>query len=201
MKRLSKLISYIFHPIFIPIMGTLLYYLISPKFTPPEIQKGIVLSVFILTVVIPIIFFFLLKNIGWISSVFVDSVSERKIPIIINIILLFMVIYRVIPRAFSTELYYFFAGLMASLFATLILVLFKYKASMHVMGISGIIVFLLGLSIHFEVNVTIVLSLLVLILGAIASARLFLNAHSGTELVLGIILGALPQLFSFNYWL
>lgn len=202
MTKFFKIISYLFHPIVIPLLGTLLYYAISPKFSPPEIKQGVIISMSILTIGIPIIFFFLLKSIGWISTtIFINNVSERKLPVLINMILLYIVLYRVIPRSYSIELYYFIVGLLGALLACLVLIYLKFKASMHLMGISGLITFLIGLSFHFEMNITLLIGTLVLLSGLIASARLYLKAHDSSELWMGFCLGIIPQLITFSYWL
>lgn len=201
MNRFFNFISYLFHPLFSPLAGAIIYYIISPKFHPVEELKSVLIRISILTLFIPIIFFYLLKNIGWINSMYLKNVSERKIPLYIYIFLTFMVIYGVISPMFTLELYYYFVAILGSLVACLVLVLFKFKASMHMMGISGITLFLIGLSFHYEVNITFALSLAVLSIGLVASSRLYLKAHNTTELVLGFILGSFPQFLAFNYWL
>lgn len=112
-----------------------------------------------------------------------------------------MVLYGVISPVFSLELYYHFVGILGSLIACLMLVFFKFKASMHMMGISGITIFLIGLSFHYEVNVIFALSLFILSIGLVASARLYLKAHDAKELILGFLIGIVPQFLTFNYWL
>ena len=57
MRHFLHLVSYIFHPLFVPIGGTVMYFLITPKYSSLEIQSGNILPIFILTVIIPIIIF------------------------------------------------------------------------------------------------------------------------------------------------
>ena len=73
MRLLSNLISYIFHPIFIPLAGTIMYFLVTPKYTTLQARSGTILPIFILTIVIPILSFFILKNLGVVSSVFLTK--------------------------------------------------------------------------------------------------------------------------------
>ena len=113
MRVFLKLISYIFHPIFIPIAGTLAYFALVP-YSPLELQSGNILPIFILTVIIPIISFLILKNIGIVQSVFLTSINERKYPMYISIALLFMVLFKVIPNNYTAELYYYFLGLIGA---------------------------------------------------------------------------------------
>ena len=201
MDRVWKLISYLFHPLFAPLAGVVAYYLISPKYNPFDIQKAVVLSTIILTIIIPVIFFFLFKNLGWIQSVYLEKVSERKVPLYVFIVLIFIMAQRVVYPTLSTELYYYFISILGTLFLALALAYFKFKASMHIMGISGLTLFIFGLSMHYEVNITLALSALVLCTGLVASSRLYLKAHSGKELWVGFFAGIIPQLIGFNYWL
>ncbi|WP_340200482.1 hypothetical protein [Ascidiimonas sp. W6] len=201
MKKFYHFIAYLYHPLFFPLAGTIAYFLISPRYHPIELWKPIVISVTILTLLIPLAFSLLLKSIGWIESIELKKVSERKIPLYIFIFLIGVIIYRVIPFSFSIELYFYFIGILGSAFACLIMVFFGIKASIHMMGISGLTLFILGLSFHYQINITIALTFLVFSTGLVASARLFTKAHDFKEITLGFFLGVMPQLITFQYWL
>lgn len=201
MRQFWNFVSYLFHPLFSPLAGVVAYYLVSPEYAPDEVKKAVVLSTIILTIVIPVIFFFLFKNVGWIHSVDLHNVSERRLPLYIFIILIFFMARNVVLPTRSLELYYYFIGILGTLIAALVLVYFKFKASMHLMGVSGFTVFILGLSIHYEVNITLALAALIFSTGLVASSRLYLKAHNSSELWIGFFVGAVPQFITFNYWL
>lgn len=201
MKKFFHFVAYLYHPLFFPLAGTAAYYIISPRFHPVELWRSVIISVTILTLLIPLAFSFLLKSIGWISSMELKDVDERKIPLYIFIFLVGIILYRVIPFTFSIELYYFFVGILGSSIACLFLVFFGIKASIHMMGISGLTFFILGLSFHYQINITIALTFLVLSMGLVATARLFTEAHNFKEIIIGLFLGIMPQLVTFNYWL
>ncbi len=201
MRSFLSVISYIFHPLFIPIGGTLAYFLVTPKYSSLEQQSGNILPIFILTVIIPIIFFLILKNMKLVSSVFAPQLSERKYPLIISIILYLMILYKVIPQNYICELYYYFVGLLIGTSATLLLLFIKFKTSMHLLGMGSLLMFLVGLSIHFEVNITLAIGLFTLLTGIVVTSRLYLKAHTMVELVIGFFLGFLSQLLVLKYWL
>jgi len=201
MKLFQKVISYIFHPLFIPIAGTFAYFLITPKYSPLELQSGNILPIFILTVIIPIITFLILRNIGYVNSIQLPTIQERKYPLYINLALLFMVVYKVIPNNYIVELYFFFVGLIAATLATLILLLFKIKSSMHLLGMGSLFMFLINLSIHFEINITLALSLCIFAIGLVATSRLYLKAHTKAEVFIGFCIGLISQLLTVKYWL
>ncbi|EAR02262.1 hypothetical protein [Maribacter sp. HTCC2170] len=201
MKFFQKAISYIFHPLFIPIAGTLAYFLITPKYSPLELQSGNILPIFILTVIIPIITFLILRNIGYVNSIQLPTIQERKYPLYINLVILLMIVYKVIPNNYIIELYFYFVGLIAATFATIILLFFKVKSSMHLLGMGSLFMFLVNLSIHFEINITLALSLFILAIGLVSTSRLYLKAHTKAELILGFGIGLISQLLTVKYWL
>ncbi len=201
MKVFSNVISYMLHPLFIPIGGTIAYFLITPKYTPFELQSANILPIFILTVVIPIVTFFILKNIGLVNSVFLETATERKYPLYIHISILLLILYKVIPSNYISELYFYFTGLLCAAMACLLLLFFNFKISLHLVGVSGLLMYLINLSIHFEINLIIAISGFVLLTGGVATARLYLKAHTKIELIMGLFIGLLSQLLTVRFWL
>ncbi|MCM5662578.1 hypothetical protein [Galbibacter mesophilus] len=201
MRVFSKLISHLFNPIFAPVLGTALYFLISPKYNPPEAIKLVLLAVLILTVVIPFISYLLLKNLGWVSNIELKETKERKLPLIVCIILTYITILKIAPASYSAELYFYFVGILGALISALIMVYLDFKISLHAMGISGLTTFIIGLSIHYEINITIGLAALILCVGSVATARLYLKSHKGLEIIAGLFIGVITQFITFGYWL
>ncbi|WP_149276694.1 hypothetical protein [Pareuzebyella sediminis] len=201
MRFFLRAISYIFHPLLIPMAGTLAYFLVTPKYSPAELQVGNLLPIFILTIIIPIITYLILRNLGLVSTIFMPNPRERRYPLYIHIILLFMVIYKVIPNGYTIELHFYFLGLIVAAMSALLLLFLKLKISMHLMGMGSLFTFLVCLSIHFKINITIAVSLLTLATGVVATSRLYLHAHSKPELFIGFSIGILSQLLMVPYWL
>lgn len=69
------------------------------------------------------------------------------------------------------------------------------------MGVAGILMFLVGISAHFKINLLVSISFFLFVNGWVASSRLNAKAHDYRELMLGLFIGALPQLILFNFWL
>lgn len=201
MRTFQKVISYLFHPMIIPLAGTVAYFGITPKYSPASLQTHIFLPVLILTVIIPVIAFFILRNLGILSSALTPTIEERKYPLYIHVILLLIVVYKVVPGQYAFELHYYFIGLIAAALTTLLLLFLKVKASMHVMGLGSLFLFLVCLSIHFEINVTIAVSVLTLVTGLVATSRLYLKAHTKVEVFIGFVIGLLSQLMLIKFWM
>ena len=193
--------SFIFHPLLMPLVGTGLYFKLTPKFIEPEIIIIKTYAIIIITILIPLISFFLLKNSRLVKSINLKEVKERKYPLMIQIILIFIIITRVFTKYHNPELYYFFVAIAVSSLTALILVIFNFKASLHQMGIAGVTMFLILLSIHFTENYLFEISLFFLINGWVASSRLETKSHTISELFIGFILGVFPQFIILNYWL
>ncbi len=201
MKNFQEAISYIFHPLFTPIIGTLTYFLLTPKYNPIQLQSSSILPIFILTIVIPIISYLILKSIGMVNSIFMPSLQERKYPLYINITLLLIIVYKVIPYNYTSELYYFFIGLIIAYFSSLILLLLKFKSSIHLICMGSLLMYLISLSIHFEINIIIALSIFTIATGLVASSRLYLKAHNKVEIIIGLFIGIFSQLLTIKFWL
>lgn len=193
--------SFIFHPLLMPLIGVGLYFKLTPKFIEPEIIIIKTYAIIIITILIPLISFFLLKNSGLVKSINLKEVKERKYPLMIQIILIFIIITRVFTKYHHPELYYFFIAVAVSSLVALILVIVNFKVSLHQMGIAGVTMFLIALSIHFTENYLFEISLFFLINGWVASSRLETKSHSISELIIGFIVGVFPQFIMLNYWL
>lgn len=193
--------SLIFHPLLMPLIGVGLYFKLTPKFIEPEIIIIKTYAIIIITILIPLISFFLLKNSGLVKSINLKKVKERKYPLMIQIILIFIIITRVFTKYHHPELYYFFIAVAVSSLVALILVIVNFKVSLHQMGIAGVTMFLIALSIRFTENYLLEISLFFLINGWVASSRLETKSHSISELIIGLIVGVFPQFIILNYWL
>lgn len=193
--------SLIFHPLLMPLIGVGLYFKLTPKFIEPEIIIIKTYAIIIITILIPLISFFLLKNSGLVKSINLKEVKERKYPLMIQIILIFIIITRVFTKYHHPELYYFFIAVAVSSLVALILVIVNFKVSLHQMGIAGVTMFLIALSIRFTENYLFEISLFFLINGWVASSRLETKSHSISELIIGLIVGVFPQFIILNYWL
>ena len=62
MNHFMRLGAYLFHPLLMPLFGVLIYYSTTPRFIEPEIVRVKVIAIIIITLLIPIVSFFLLKK-------------------------------------------------------------------------------------------------------------------------------------------
>jgi membrane-associated HD superfamily phosphohydrolase len=193
--------AYIFHPLLMPLIGARLYFGLTPRFIEPQVINAKTYAIIIITILIPLIFFFLLKNLGLVKSINLKEVQERKFPLMIQTLLVLVIIKMVFSSYQSPEMYYFFIGVLFTTISALVLVLFNFKVSLHQMGVAGITMFLIALSVHFNKNYLLEIGIFFLINGWVASSRLDTKSHTILELLTGFFIGLIPQIVMLNYWL
>lgn len=201
MRALIKSASFIFHPIWMPFLGTLFYFAVTPRFFPLSLIKAKLLAVAITTMFIPIVFYFLLKNLGKAKSALLNDVEERRWPLFFYILLIGLNLYQILNVYNYPALYFFFVGILCSILTGFILAWLKVKISLHMMGLSGVLMFIISLSIYYHINLIYSISFLICALGLTATSRLQSKAHNGIELILGFFTGILPQIIVLNFWL
>jgi hypothetical protein len=201
MNALLKSISYIFHPLLMPFLGVVFYFSKSPRFIPLPIIKAKLFSLALLTILLPILLFFLLRTLGKIYTIHLATTKERILPLLINCVIVFVISQSIFPNNEIAELYYFFVGVLLSTLTCLILAVLNFKVSIHMIASAGVFMFFIALSIHFNINVNGLIALFTIAIGAIATSRLHLNAHTNIELIIGFFVGLIPQLILLNYWL
>ena len=72
---------------------------------------------------------------------------------------------------------------------------------MHMIGISSLTVFVMGISIHYEISIVNTIAFLLICNGFVASSRLYMKAHTTSEIILGFTVGVIPQVLMWFFWL
>lgn len=201
MKKFLSIFSYIFHPMFISVYAVLIYFFLTDRYHTYQELFLIMVQVLILTILIPISIFYFLMSLGRANSFMLSEISQRKIPLFINAILLYLLITQSIRIEIIPELYYFFFGALVSTILAFLLIFVNLKASIHMVGISALTVFIFGFSLHTQTNHIYLFATFLLLTGIVATSRLSMKAHNGKELIAGFIAGVLPQICFLYFWL
>jgi len=201
LKKILPFFSYLFHPIFIPILGTVFYILFGGNYYITEQYYLLLLQVIIITFFLPLSFFYLLRTFGKVDTIMLSDLSQRKIPLLMQMILTAVLIQKSVTIERFSELYFFFLGGIGSTFIAFALIFFKIKASIHMIAMSALSFFVIGLSMHNELNIIYTIASLFLITGIVASSRLVMKAHTIEELIIGYAAGMLPQVLLWILWL
>lgn len=159
------------------------------------------MAIAIMTLFIPIVFYFMLRTLGKVSSYFLEDVTERKWPLAFSAILYAVVLRYVLDRFDFPELHYFFLAILYSTLAAALLVFFRIKISLHMMGLAGITAFIISLSLSYNLDLVYTISFFITITGLTATSRIHYRAHSYVELLLGFLIGLIPQMVLIPFWL
>lgn len=200
MRPFLRLLSYLFHPLFAPLAGCVPVILLNPRFADRTAVWPLLLAIGVLTIALPLLIYALLRSMGLLQSVFAPTLAERRYPLLISIILYLTLCYRYLPDYGSPEIYFYMVGLCMSLATALAMLFARIRISIHMLCMGAVLVFLIGLSLHFEKNITGAIAGWTLLTGLVASSRLAMNAHSKVELALGFFVGSLAQVLTYAYW-
>jgi hypothetical protein len=201
LKKLLPLFSYVFHPVFISVYATIIYLFLKGSYFVNQEKLYVLSQVVIITVLIPILFFLILKSYKKIDSVMLYEVSQRKIPLVLECFLIIFLVKKFIVINHYPELHFYFLGCLLSTLLALLLLFANIKASLHILAISSLTLFAAGLSLHLQSENCILISFLIFMAGFVATSRLEMKAHTFKELTIGLFLGSTPQLLLWCFWL
>jgi hypothetical protein len=201
LKNILPLFSYLFHPLFISVYAVLgFFYFGNHYYRYPEVYM-IIIQIIILTIFVPMTFYYLLLSMKKVDSVMLTQTSQRKMPLLIHALLLMVLLQKSITVDYFPELHYFFLGSLISTGLALALVFVGYKVSLHMIGIMALTVFIIGTSLHFHTRLIAIIVPLLICNGLVASSRLAMDAHTEKELLLGSFIGLAPQIGLLYFWL
>jgi len=192
--KLSKYISTILHPVLLPTIATLVFFLVSPFYYPLNHIYILITFVFLGSYIFPILLLILFKKLQIISSFEIMSTHERKIPVLSFLIISLILSYVIYNLPNYKILSLMFFGCFLALSIIYFLLYFNIKASLHITGMSGFMAFIILLSHYFQINLIGLIALLFFLTGLLATARIILDAHKPTELVMGFLIGTLSLL-------
>lgn len=199
--KISKFISYFFHPINFSIIGALLYFLFVPKYIYKP-QEYLSLSIiFIGTYIFPLILVFLMKRTGMIQTYHMSIIEERKFPILLLLAISFFIGNWLYESTIVNLLALSYFGYGLCLIFIYIALYFKQKISLHTAAIGGLIGFLIYFSYYYKINLIYLLAPLFLLSGMIATARLKLKAHTFSEVLVGFCIGLITQFIVYFFYI
>jgi len=186
---LARFTSAIFHPLLIPTLGFLLLFNSDFYFSilPWNVKKYMILVVFLSTCVLPAMSVLILslnpkfnlnmeKNTDRVLSLIITSVSYylgylllKRLPVfpVYNVLLIGAVLVQI----------------------ALIPISMRWKISAHAAAIGGLFGSIFGLAFRLQENPVLLLSLLILVAGLVASSRLILEKHTQSQVYAGFFTG------------
>ena len=201
MKQILQFTSYILHPVFILLYGAILYFYSTNNYFDYLTTYIYLLQILVISIFIPLAILYFLITIRKVDSVMIYNVSQRKIPLLVQTIIILILMNFVVEHEHLISLYLYYAALLVSCIISLFLVFLKQKASLHMVGITSLLGYCVVLQLFFSTTNTILISILIALIGIVASSRLYMKAHTYLELWLGFLIGLLPQISLLVYFL
>lgn len=199
MERFYKTISVILHPIVVPTITILIYFILIPNNYSSNNKLVLLALVFISTYLIPLIILILFKKFKLIKTFNANSIKERKLPIAMMIVLFYVIgntVDRITGMKDISLLFY-----ATSTALTLIYIFFtlQLKTSIHLLSLGISTSFFIILGIKYSHNFVLVVIINILFAGITANARLHLNAHTPKEVYLGFFFGFISPFLIFYF--
>lgn len=187
--RFHKIISTLFHPIVMPTIGIMLYFLVTTKQIEPYQKLLAILIIFGTTYFTPLVLLFLLKSLKKIDSYQLKKRKERKLPLAIMVVL-FYALGNLFKRILILEeISLLFHATSLGLIITYFLLNFSIKSSIHLLSIGISCGFFMMVALKSDESYMLIIIINFLIAGLLGSARLHLKAHSPKEVYFGFLIG------------
>lgn len=197
--KFYKFISVILHPIVIPTIGVILYFILIPNSLSSKQRLTVLGLIFVTTYITPLAILIIFKRLKLIKSFKADTIRERKIPIAIMIVLFYLLgnTLKEIPSLRDLGLLFYATTL--GLVWIYILFAFKLKTSIHLLSLGVTTGFFFVLNGIYNKKLILVILCAIIISGILASARLHLKAHKQIEVYIGYILGFFSPIVVFYF--
>ncbi len=176
-------------------------------------QELFLITVVILSVFFPLVAILMMRGLNMIESIEMKDKQERVGPLIVTGIFYLWLYMNIKDNTAVSEVFSFFVlGSTIALFVSFFINNFS-KISLHAVGMGGLLmgVFLIrqfftyghaqisfgGLG-TYNIHINLVLGIVILLSGLVASSRLLLDAHKSSDISGGFLVGVISQVFAFK---
>ncbi len=194
MKFISKLLSVLFFPLFVPLYGTLLLFSLKIfSFYPPFYIRNAFLAIFILGTMLPLSCILILYKLKIISNMALVDRRDRFLPYFCASISYFICAFALYHLAMPLFVPLLAVAIAVALLINTIINIW-WKISAHMTGVGGFLGGILYVSYQLHINPYDWIIAIILVCGMVAAARLYLNAHTPGQVVAGFLNGTLCML-------
>ena len=200
-RAAAKIISYIFHPVFVPVYIVWFLLFIHPWLFAGFTNRDkilVMLQAFVMFTFFPVVTVLLLKALKFINSFHLVAQKDRIIPLVACGVWYFWIwyVWRNLPEYPKPAIQFALAiwisaslGLMANIIM---------KVSLHAISMGVLISFILLLGLSQELNFGIYISAAILITGLVCTSRFIISDHTQKEVYGGLSAGIISMLIA--YW-
>lgn len=200
---LAHLFSFVFHPLFIPVLAAWYLAFLQPGYftgMPTNEKTMVVVQVAFNTIFYPALTVLLLKAVGFIKSIFLKTQRERIIPYIAtNIFYFWMYLvfksHEEIPLVLTSFILGIFLASSIALIANI-----YFKISMHALGVgalSGLMIVIIFSG--FSYTIFLPAMIVFFIGGLVCTSRLVVSDHTPFDIYSGVLFGILCQFIAYAF--
>lgn len=202
LKWLAHFFSFIFHPLFIPVIATWFLAYIQPGYftgISPQEKFLIVIRVAFNTIFYPALTVVLLKALGFIKTIFLKTQRERIVPYIATNIFYFwmFLVFKNQPEVPVILTGFMFGIFLASSLALLANI--YYKISMHALGVGslcGLMLIIIFSGFSFAIFLAAMITFI--LTGIVCTSRMIVSDHKPFDIYSGLLISILCQIISIG---
>ncbi|UTA68618.1 hypothetical protein [Emticicia sp. 21SJ11W-3] len=204
--RLATFLSVILHPLLMPTVLFMILFFLAPvslglEGLEPMFRWIVIGFVFIYTFAIPAYLIYLLNRWGFISSLQLENLQERRLPYLLTALIYGLLGYFLYSKNSSLFACAYILWSITIVILCVALISFRWQISAHGAGIGGVIGALAGIMVKMGENALFMPLLFCMILaGYVLGARLQLNAHTPKQAWAGLFLGVGLSLLAVSYF-
>jgi hypothetical protein len=203
LRIFARFISWVFHPVFMPVMVIWFLVYVHPYlfagFSPEQKFRTVMMAVVSFTF-FPLITILLLKGLKFIDSIYLRTQRERVIPFVACMIWYFWIAYvwnnfgktRDVVDIPHNAVQFAFAAFFSTIIGLMMNI--RMKISLHAISMGIVITFFTCMALSQDVNFAVYLSVVLLITGLVCTARFIASDHTPAEVYAGLLTGMVSML-------
>ena len=191
-RKLALLLSVVFQPLLMPslVFGLLFFAVPQASSIPESFKVRLFYLIVTSTLLIPMVLMLGLRWSGMVKSLHFEEKSDRRTPFVLVTLFYLLTTYFLKEKTELDPILWQGMGIITFSVALLTGITYFWKMSAHTTGIGGVLGVLGILGIYFpSLNLAYLLVAALLLGGLVASARLYLDAHSPAEVYVGLLVG------------
>ena len=116
-KLAAKIVSFIWHPVFVPLYTVLIYFYLTDRYYLPQNINFLIYYLLIVAIIIPLLFFGVMFYTNSFSGMQLEKPKERLFFSVIMSVIYFIIFNKLTRYRQFVELYPFFLGVFLSILA------------------------------------------------------------------------------------
>ena len=201
-RKLALLLSVVFQPLLMPslVFGLLFFAVPQASSIPESFKARLFYLIVTSTLLIPMVLMLGLRWSGMVKSLHFEEKSDRRTPFILVTLFYLLTTYFLKEKTELDPILWQGMGIITFSVALLTGITFFWKMSAHTTGIGGVLGVLGIFGVYFpSLDLAYLLVAALLLGGLVASARLYLDAHSPAEVYVGLLVGFVTCWMGFRW--